>query len=61
MKTLTEILQEELEGIQDLLESGDALIIEPKDIRLEVMGSPIAIGAQAAAAILGEECYATKN
>ena len=73
MKTLTEILQE-LTAIQDLLGSGDRLIIEPKDIRLErggpqVSATPggtvqlvttIAIGSQAVAAIL-EERHANRE
>jgi hypothetical protein len=59
-KTLAEILQEELESIQDLLGFGDMLIIQPRDIRLELMGEPVAIGSQATAAIL-ENRYADKD
>ena len=60
MKTLTEILQEELTAIQDLLEAWDQLIIESKDIRLVTFGSPVALGFQAVAAIL-EERHAKKD
>jgi len=67
MKTLVEILQEEIEGIQDLLEAGDKLIIESMSVRLEqtsllvdAAGAPTWLGTeisalspQAVAAILG--------
>lgn len=60
MKTLAEILQEEIESIQDSLEFGEMLIIQPRDIRLETLGEPVAIGSQAVGAILGKR-HAKKN
>jgi len=74
MKTLAEILQEELTAIQDFLESGDRLIIESMSVRLEqtsllvdAAGAPTwlgteisAISPQAVAAIL-EARHAEKD
>ena len=74
MKTLVEILQEEIEGIQDLLGAGDKLIIESMSVRLEqtsllvdAAGAPTwlgteisAISPQAVAAIL-EARHAEKD